>query len=324
MLHTITVSSRRISGINPNRFVQNGVNADEVTLSLDDEWYDLDQIVITMKNSAIEDSVSLIWSYEPVVIPPSLLSEIGSITVSIAGYRDKIVRVLTEKMTSGLGQVIEAGLIGDIVIDPNPDLTELTGRVDDLETRVDAPNLKGPQGDQGIQGVQGIQGEKGEKGDTGDRGPQGEQGPAGKDGTGVTILGSYDNEEALKEAHPTGNPGDAYLVDGNLYVWSATETRWKNVGTIEGPQGPQGPKGDQGIQGLQGEKGEKGDQGIQGVQGEKGEKGDTGEQGPKGDKGETGTMGITFGQGVPSDPSSVGAGYIDTDTWSVYVYKEAE
>lgn len=138
MLHTITVSSRRISGINPNRFVQNGVNADEVTLSLDDEWYDLDQIVITMKNSVIEDPISLIWSYEPVVIPPSILSEIGSITVSIAGYRDKIVRVLTEKMTSGLGQVIEAGLIGDIVIDPNPDLTELTGRVDDLETRVDA------------------------------------------------------------------------------------------------------------------------------------------------------------------------------------------
>ena len=138
MLHTITVSSRRISGINPNRFVQNGVNADEVTLSLDDEWYDLDQIVITMKNSAIEDPISLIWSYEPVVIPPSILSEIGSITVSIAGYRDKIVRVLTEKMTSGLGQVIEAGLIGDIVIDPNPDLTELTDRVDDLETRVDA------------------------------------------------------------------------------------------------------------------------------------------------------------------------------------------
>lgn len=138
MLHTITVSSRRISGINPNRFVQNGVNADEVTLSLDDEWYDLDQIVITMKNSAIEDPISLIWSYEPVVIPPSILSEIGSITVSIAGYRDKIVRVLTEKMTSGLGQVIEAGLIGDIVVDPNPDLTELTGRVDALEDRVDA------------------------------------------------------------------------------------------------------------------------------------------------------------------------------------------
>lgn len=126
------------------------------------------------------------------------------------------------------------------------------------------------------------------------KGPQGEQGPAGKDGTGVTILGSYDTEEALKQAHPTGNPGDAYLVDGNLYVWSATDSQWKNVGTIEGPQGPQG------------------------------EKGETGEQGPKGDKGDTGTMGITFGEGAPSAPSSVGAGYIDTTNWSVYVYKEAE
>lgn len=217
--------------------------------------------------------------------------------------------------------------IGDMLLDNTGALYAIESISEGVSVHVGAalaPNLKGPQGDQGIQGVQGIQGEKGEKGDTGDRGPQGEQGPAGKDGTGVTILGSYDSEEALKQAHPTGNPGDAYLVDGNLYVWSATETQWKNVGTIEGPQGPQGPQGPKGDQGLQGEKGEKGDQGIQGVQGEKGEKGDTGEQGPKGDKGETGTMGITFGQGVPSDPSSAGAGYIDTDTWSVYVYKEAE
>ena len=217
--------------------------------------------------------------------------------------------------------------IGDMLLDNTGALYAIESISEGVSVHVGAalaPNLKGPQGEQGIQGVQGEKGDKGDKGDIGETGPQGEQGPAGKDGTGVTILGSYDNEEALKQAHPTGNPGDAYLVDGNLYVWSATDSQWKNVGTIEGPQGPQcpqGPKGDTGDAGPQGEKGDKGDIGETGPRGEKGE---TGEQGPKGDKGDTGTMGITFGEGTPSAPSSVGAGYIDTTTWSVYVYKEAE
>lgn len=66
------------------------------------------------------------------------------------------------------------------------------------------------------------------------------KGENGKPGTGVTILGNYDTEEALNTAHPTGNDGDAYLVDGNLYVWSSTESRWVNVGNIQGPQGGSG------------------------------------------------------------------------------------
>jgi hypothetical protein len=96
------------------------------------------------------------------------------------------------------------------------------------------------------------------KGDTGAQGPAG---PKGEDGKGVTILGSYDTEEELFEEHPTGNIGDSYLVNGNLYVWSGTEITWKNVGTIEGPQGPQGPQGEKG------EKGDKGDPGADGADG---------------------------------------------------------
>ena len=94
--------------------------------------------------------------------------------------------------------------------------------------------------------IRGPQGEKGEKGDTGDQGPQGPKGDPGADGTGVTILGSYTSEEELKQAHPTGSPGDSYLVNGDLYVWSATESEWNNVGTIQGPEGPKGDKGDPG------------------------------------------------------------------------------
>lgn len=68
-------------------------------------------------------------------------------------------------------------------------------------------------------------------------------GKTGKDGTGVTILGSYDSESALKAAHTTGNAGDAYMVAGDLYVWSASESTWKNVGKIQGPAGADGADG---------------------------------------------------------------------------------
>lgn len=74
-------------------------------------------------------------------------------------------------------------------------------------------------------------------------GPQGDQGEPGADGTGVTILGSYESVQDLENAHPTGSPGDAYLVDGDLYVWSATDAAWVNVGTIQGPQGEPGSDG---------------------------------------------------------------------------------
>jgi len=143
-------------------------------------------------------------------------------------------------------------------------------------------------------GEKGEQGEPGAQGEPGETGPQG---PAGKDGTGVTILGSYDSEAALKAAHPTGSPGDAYLIDGYLYVWSASGSKWQNVGKIQGPQGPQGEpgaKGDTGAtgpQGPQGERGIQGEPGLQGPQGNKGDKGDTGAQGPQGETGPAGADG---------------------------------
>ena len=109
----------------------------------------------------------------------------------------------------------------------------------------------GPKGAQGAQGpagsgAQGIQGPQGVQGTQGTQG-QSVQGPAG---TAVTILGSYPDYASLIAAHPTGNPGDSYLVNGDLYVW--TGSSWTNVGNISGPQGVQGETGAQGTQGLQG------------------------------------------------------------------------
>lgn len=65
----------------------------------------------------------------------------------------------------------------------------------------------------------------------------GPPGPKGNDGTGVTILGSYDTEEDLFSAHPTGNAGDSYLVKDDLYVWAENVSKWENVGNIKGPDG---------------------------------------------------------------------------------------
>jgi len=113
-------------------------------------------------------------------------------------------------------------------------------------------------------------GEQGLPGETGERGPEGPPGPAGsdgKDGTGVTILGSYDSEDALKAAHPTGNAGDSYLIDGYLYVWSVSESTWKNVGQIQGPQGKAGADGYTPVKGVDYFDGEDGADGYTPVRG---------------------------------------------------------
>lgn len=63
----------------------------------------------------------------------------------------------------------------------------------------------------------------------------------GKDGTSVTILGSYNTMAELEAAHPTGSRGDAYMVAGDLVVWNGSA--WENVGRIQGPQGDPGTPG---------------------------------------------------------------------------------
>ena len=84
--------------------------------------------------------------------------------------------------------------------------------IDEAKANGEFNGDKGDKGDKGDPGPQGPQGEPGPKGEKGDKGDP------GKDGTGVTIKGSYDSEVDLKSDHPTGVVGDAYLVNGNLYV----------------------------------------------------------------------------------------------------------
>ncbi|MGV9012783.1 MAG: hypothetical protein ACOH13_09340, partial [Flavobacteriales bacterium] len=150
-----------------------------------------------------------------------------------------------------------------------------------------ATGIAGPQGVPGLVGAPGTTGPQGPAGPTGPLGPIGPQGPAGMDGTGVTILGSVPNVNQLP---PTGEPGDSWLVNGSLYVWSDNTQDWENVGSIQGPQGAIGNTGAQGVPGIQGNMGATGPQGPIGL---------TGAAGPQGIAGAAGSAGATGPQGVP-------------------------
>ena len=93
----------------------------------------------------------------------------------------------------------------------------------------------------------------------GEQGPQGETGPQGPEGTTLTIMGLYATLEALQDAHPTGQPGDAYAVGTDasnvIYIWDVDTSAWVSIGALQGPQGVAGPQGEPGATGPQGEPG---------------------------------------------------------------------
>jgi len=177
----------------------------------------------------------------------------------------------------------------------------------------DAGKIAGPAGKDGEPGPEGPAGPAGERGTPGERGVEGPPGPKGErgdDGHGLEIKGHYDTEEALREAHPTGQPGDAYLVGaGYLYVWSGTD--WVNVGLLQGPKGDKGdpgPRGETGEAGKAGEPGRAGEPGPVGPAGPSGPKGEDshvpGPAGPAGQAGEPGPAGPKGDKGDKGDPGT--------------------
>lgn len=117
---------------------------------------------------------------------------------------------------------------------------------------------------------------RGEKGDKGVRGEKGETGAA------LAIKGTKNSTSDLPK---TGQAGDAYMIGGDLYVWS--DTTWTNVGRVKGEKGDRGEPGQKGdppkltisdagtwvVEGV--DTGKK-------AMGPKGEQGDIGEPGPRG------------------------------------------
>ena len=69
------------------------------------------------------------------------------------------------------------------------------------------------------------------------------KGERGEDGTGVNIIGKLDNINQLPE---TGTPGDAYIIDGLIYVWSENINGWSDGVPFRGEQGLPGKDGTDG------------------------------------------------------------------------------
>ena len=71
--------------------------------------------------------------------------------------------------------------------------------------------------------------------------PKGDKGDTGQ---GINILGEYATLADLEAAHPTGNPGNAYMVGTtnpkDLYIWDIVSMAWVNQGQLQGVKGDQG------------------------------------------------------------------------------------
>lgn len=137
MLHNIVIKQRKVYLYN-NRFVQGGINADEINLSVDPEWEICDTILVTFKNDNVEGTVTyLITPGTPLLIPSSVLSEPGLLYFSFTGYVGEEQRLTTEKLSHVYcGKVYPAGVIAEEGEDAHPDeldfLASLIKEVQDI------------------------------------------------------------------------------------------------------------------------------------------------------------------------------------------------
>jgi hypothetical protein len=164
----------------------------------------------------------------------------------------------------------------------------------------------GPTGPQGNIGPQGNPGAS-------IIGPTGPLGPTGPIGAGLNILGSFSTYAALIAAYPTGNIGDAYLIGGDLWVWSGTQ--WLNTGNILGPTGPTGPTG--AASQVTGPTGPTGPVSTvpSTVTGPTGPLGPTGPTGPLGPTGPTGPQGVIAGTSPVVYDAGTSTVSFDTDAY---------
>lgn len=66
------------------------------------------------------------------------------------------------------------------------------------------------------------------------KGEKGEDGEKGADAVAIRIIGAKDSVSELPSDY-SGNAGDAYVVNGIIYVWDGDS--WQNIGAFQGPPG---------------------------------------------------------------------------------------
>lgn len=155
-------------------------------------------------------------------------------------------------------------------------------------------------------------------GPEGPQGPQGETGPQGAAGAGLNILGTLATEGDLPL---TGNAGEAYLIAGDLWVWSGSD--WVNAGQVQGPQGPAGAPGTDGADGADGTPGASAYQvavaaGFVGTEAQwlaslVGPQGPAGAAGADGADGADGVNGAPGSAGASAYQVAVAAGFVGTE-----------
>lgn len=141
--HAVTLLNRKVR-VNPKRFVQGGINADEIIVSSDEEWNECDKILAAFSNTNVAETAVLLYPGigQPLTVPKSVLGEIGDLYISFTGYVDGEARLTTEIMSSPCN-VVESGVIaGDITIeDDDLDLIgQLIDEVQDASGMVDEVN----------------------------------------------------------------------------------------------------------------------------------------------------------------------------------------
>lgn len=150
MIHTITVQSRRIRKIDPKRFVQNGISADEILLNLDAEWAEVDRIIVSLHNPAVSGASAIAFldwdatTKQPINVPKDILSEVGPMEISVVGYGDDVIRLVTEALSdTSKPQVVLSGLVPEDSDLPFEDpegvitLPDILEKVEDAATKAD-------------------------------------------------------------------------------------------------------------------------------------------------------------------------------------------
>jgi hypothetical protein len=138
MLHNIVITNRKVYLKNP-RFVQGGINSDEIVVFSDEEWNECDTILVTFNNENAEQSITYLLPglKKNMIVPKSALEKAGNLYISFTGYVGEEKRLTTQHMTHVYcGKVVPAGVIAEEGEDSHPDdldyLSSLIKEVQDI------------------------------------------------------------------------------------------------------------------------------------------------------------------------------------------------
>lgn len=160
ILHTVSLVDRKVK-CNPKRFVQGGINADEIVVASDEEWTLCDKILVTFYNPSTTPETRLLPGIgQNLRVPKSVLEYVDDLYLSFTGYIDGEVRMTTQLMSSP-ANVVESGLVaGDITIEDEDldfigqlidEVKDASGLMDDVEGAIDRANEAAEKAEQASQ-----------------------------------------------------------------------------------------------------------------------------------------------------------------------------